>query len=154
MPPPFKPAPLLLLEKGVIYDEQKDRVANEPKAERDMIPKCPKHLSREQRREWKLFADALHNYGLLNCANEKHLEMIAIYSAAWRACLDQINATGMIVEQKKRMVMNPLLYSLDRISDQIRKCSDKLGLSSTGLAQLGSLISKAKKKEGIEEFMD
>jgi P27 family predicted phage terminase small subunit len=154
MPPPFKPAPLLLLEKGVIYDEQRDRVANEPKADRDLVPKCPKHLSREQRREWKLFADALHNYGLLNCANEKHLEMIAIYSAAWRACLDQINETGMIVEQKKRMVMNPLLYSLDRISDQIRKCSDKLGLSSTGLAQLGSLISKAKKKEVIEEFMD
>jgi P27 family predicted phage terminase small subunit len=154
MPPPFKPAPLLLLEKGVLYNEQKDRVDSEPQPMRDTVPKCPKHLSHEQRREWKLFAAALQNYGLLNCANEKHLEMLATYSAAWRACLDQINATGMIVEQKKRMIMNPLLFSLDRLSDQIRKCSDKLGLSSTGLAQLGSLISKAKKKEGIEEFMD
>jgi len=30
----------------------------------------------------------------------------------------------------------------------------ELGLSSAGLARLGSLIAKGKKAEGIEEFLD
>jgi P27 family predicted phage terminase small subunit len=155
MPQPIKPAPLLLLEKGVLYDEQRDRVANTPKEEKPLVPICPKILSRAQRKEWKFFAKILKNYGLFSVANAKHLESLAIYSAVNAEMLAGMQKTGIIVMSSKKIpVYSPYFHGFNKSFDQMHKCLSELGLSSCGLASLGSLMAKAKKAEGIEEFMD
>lgn len=155
MPTPIKPESVLLLEKGVLYDEQRDRVANTPKAYRPLVPRCPKMLSMEQRKEWKFFAKILKNYGLFNVANSKHLESLAIYSAANAQMLEGMQKTGIIVMSSKKIpVYSPYFHGFNKTFDQMHKCLSELGLSSCGLASLGSLMAKAKKAEGIEEFMD
>lgn len=155
MPPPFKPESVLLLEKGVLYDQQRDRVANTPRAEKSLVPKCPNILSPAQRKEWKFFAKILRNYGLFNVANAKYLESLAIYSAVNAEMLDGMQKTGIIVMSSKKVpVYSPYFHGFNKSFDQMQKCLSELGLSSCGLASLGSLLAKAKKKEGIEEFMD
>ena len=155
MPQPIKPESVLMLEKGVIYDQQRERVANTPRAEKYLVPKCPKILTQAQRKEWLFFSKILKNYGLFTVANAKHLESLAIYSAINAEMLVGMQRTGIIIMSSKKIpVYSPYFHGFNKTFDQMHKCLSELGLSSCGLASLGSLMAKAKKAEGIEEFMD
>jgi len=155
MPTPIKPTALLKMEKGKLYSDQRDRAELEPQPMRNLQPKCPRGFSKEERREWKFFAEILENYGLFTVANATHLELLARTVAQYRDCAARVSKSGIIVKGDKGQPMENPYWKVERkLTETVLRILSDLGLSSTGLARIGSLALKAKKTEGIEEFMD
>ena len=155
MPRPLIPGHIHKMEKGKLYGELAERVANEPKPRDKLEPKCPSHISKGAKKEWRFFAKVLSNYGLFNVANAKQLEMLSIYSAQFKECVGNVEKTGIIILSPNKMpIYSPYFTAMNTVADKMQKCLGELGLSSAGLARLGSLIAKGKKAEGIEEFLD
>ena len=156
MPSPIKPGPMLRLEKGKLYGEQRERVANEPQGKRKILPKCPKKLTKEQRKEWNYYAKILDNYGLFDVANATHLELLAVNMAAYRDLLDKVQKTGVVIMSTNQIpIYNPYFSAMNAVENKILKILSDLGLSSSGLAKLGSLSVKARKeKDEMEDYLD
>ena len=112
-------------------------------------------MTKKQQEQWGFFAEILGNYGMFNSVNAAHLEMLSVNMAEWRDVLKKLTKEGWVMRSVKGGSMqNPLVGIKNNLEIQIRADLDRLGLSSQGLAKLGSLAARAKKKEGIEEFMD
>lgn len=156
MPRPLKPSSVLKLEKGKLYDEQRDRDKLEPKAKEEIKPRCPKRFSKEERKEWRYFKKILENYGLFTIANAPHMEMLATAMKQYKDCSSRVAETGLIIKGPKGNPMyNPYWNACNKLEDKIHRCLDALGLSSVGLAKIGSLRLKAQKqKSEMEGLLD
>ncbi len=148
-----KPSAILLLEKGKLYDEQRARAAAEPKAIVEIKPRCPKRFSKEERREWKYFASILKNYGLFSIANAPMLDLLATNMVQYKECCRIVAEKGIIVKGPQGGFMqNPYWQAANKLEDKIMRILGQIGLSSTSLAGLGSLIVKKQKEK--EEFFE
>ncbi len=157
------PTALLELEKGKLYDQQRDRGALEPKPAKELKPRCPQRFSKEERRAWRGIAGVLKNYGLFTVANSLQMELLA---ESWAQYLD---ACKVMVDRAKGSLFvpeiydaegkghgfkeNPILRTQQRLRAEMTTYSQNLGLSSTALAKIGGLMLK-KKKEKDEFFED
>jgi len=150
-----KPAALLEFEKGKLYDLQRDRVALEPKPFREVIPRCPKRLSKEERRAWKQIAGVLKNYGLFTAANAIQLELLSTAWAQYLDCCAKVAETKNIIVKGPDggAMYNPFFNAQHKLAALVDKYSQNLGLSSISLAKIGSLRLK-KEKEKDEFFND
>lgn len=156
MPRPLKPAAVLELEKGKLYSDQRARVEMEPKPAKNLKPRCPQRLSKEERREWKYFAEILKNYGLFTVANATHIELLACNMAQYKRCAARVSETGIVIKAANGTPMfNPYWNAVNKLEEKICRCLAELGLSSTGLAKIGSLMMRNKKqKTEMEELLD
>jgi P27 family predicted phage terminase small subunit len=156
MPQRVKPTALLEIEKGKLYGDQRDRAELEPKARKELKPRCPQRLSREERKEWKYFASILRNYGLFTIANAAHLELLACSMAQYKDCAGKVSKTGIVIKGINDVpTFNPYWNAVNKLEDKICRCLAELGLSSTGLAKMGSLMLRHKKqKTEMEELLD
>ena len=113
-------------------------------------------MTREQRREWRFYADILKNYGLFTIANAPILELLSVNTAQYKECLDKVQKTGMLIKSPNDFpIYNPYWTAMNKIEDKILKCLGELGLSSAGLARIGSLVSNSqKKKSEMEGLID
>ena len=153
-----KPTPtaLLKLTKGKLYDEQRDRAELEPKPKRELKPKCPGRFSRDEKKEWRYFKRILENYNLFTIANGPIMEMLATNMVQYKDCAEKVSKTGMLIKGKSGdPKYNPYWSAMNLIEAKIIKGLQELGLSSSGLARIGSLALKAKKqKSDLEGMMD
>jgi phage terminase small subunit len=176
-----KPAALLKLEKGKLYDQQADRAENEPKAVQELLPRCPTGFSKIQRKHWKYFSQILKSYGLFNAANAPILELLAVDWVLWKEGHQGIEdlgglvvladpISGAILKTPSEMPLdlgigpkpligvprlNPFFKPAMKLEERIMKSLGELGLSSLGLARIGSLVSKQHKaKSKMEELLD
>lgn len=151
-----KPAALLELQKGRLYSDQRDRAELEPAPKKEMRPRCPQRFSKEERREWKYFAGILKNYGLFTIANGPHLDLLAVDMAQYKACAAKVAQIGIVIKGlNDTPMMNPYWHAMNKLEDKICRCLGELGLSSTGLAKIGSLMLKHKKqKNEMEDLLD
>jgi phage terminase small subunit len=177
-----KPAALLKLEKGKLYDKQADRAENEPKPIQELIPRCPKGFSKIQRKYWRNFSQILKSYGLFNAANAPILELLSRAWSRYETCQQMIDEWGgemVLVDpesgeilreppaedldlgigpQPKRVGvprLNPYFKPALKLEERIMKSLGELGLSSLGLARIGSMLSnKGKAKSKMEELLD
>ena len=154
MPRNPTPTKLLELQKGKLYDEQRDRVAFEPKPEKEIKPRCPSRFSKEERKAWKEIAAVLKNYGLFTAANSIQLELLATTWAQY------VNASAILAEHPAIIVKgpdggnmyNPWFNAQHKLGQLVDRYSQNLGLSSMQLAKIGSLMLKKKKEK--EEFFE
>ncbi len=150
---PFKPIALLKLEKGKLYSDQADRAESEPKSIMEIKPRCPQRFGKEECREWKHFASILKNYGLFNIANAPMLELLAVDMKQYKECTKEVSEKGIIVKGPRGGFMkNPYWQAANKLEDKIMRILVDLGLSSSSLARIGSLIVKKKKEK--EEFFE
>ncbi len=150
------PTKLLELEKGKLYDVQRDRGKLEPKPEKEIKPRCPKRFSKQERKAWKDIAAVLKNYdGLFTVANAIQLELL---SSAWA---QYVEASARLAASPEIIVpgpdggkmYNPWFNAQHKLGGLVDRYSQNLGLSSMQLAKIGSLLLK-KKKEKNEFFTD
>lgn len=156
MPQNLKPTPLLLLEKGKLYSDQRDRAELEPKPEKRIMPRCPQRFNKDERRAWKQIAAVLKNYGLFTAANAIKLELL---STAWAQYIDVsqklIDNPGIIIKGPQNNPMyNPYFNAQHKLGLIIDRYTEALGLSSIALAKIGSLALKAKQKSKMEDMLD
>ena len=141
-----KPTKLLEMEKGKLYDIQRDRGELEPKPDEELVPKVPKRFNKTQRRWWRYYAAILDNYGIFTVANAPMLEML---STLW---VTYIELEGTLSDEPTD---EKALAKYLKILPPLQKILDSLAMHSTGLAKIGSLRLKAKKqKDEIEELFD
>ena len=144
------------LEKGKLYGEVAERVENTPKAKKERKPRCPQRLTKAQRKEWRFYADILKNYGLFTIANAPILELLVVDTAQYKECLDKVQRTGMLIKSPNDFpIYNPYWTAMNKLEEKILKCLGELGLSSSGLARIGSLVAGAqRKKSEMEGLID
>ncbi len=149
------PTAMLELRKGVLYDKQRDRGEMEPKPSHEVKPKCPKRFSKDERRAWKEIAAVLKNYGLLTAANSIQMELLATTWVQYLDCCQKMAEDKNIIIKGPDggMMYNPFFNAQHKLGKLVDKYSQNLGLSSTSLAKIGSLMLK-KKKEKDEFFED
>jgi len=150
------PASILELEKGKLYGKQVQRIDNTPKDGKNMKPRCPSHLSKDAKREWKFYAKVLQNYNLFTVANQAILDLLAVNTVQYKECLQKVEQLGLLLESPNGFpVYNPYWSAMNKTEDKIHKCLSELGLSSAGLAKIGSLAAGAiSKKTKMEELLD
>ncbi|MFH1672932.1 MAG: P27 family phage terminase small subunit [Pseudomonadota bacterium] len=154
---PCKPTALLELEKGKLYDQQRDRAALEPKPERELKPRCPARFSKEERKAWNEIAAVLKNYGLFTAANAIQLELLSTAWAQYISVSAELTADPKIIIKGPDggRMYNPYFNAQHRLGTLVDKYSQNLGLSSIALAKIGSLMLKGKKqKSEMEDLLD
>jgi len=150
------PTKLLELKKGILYSDQRDRGELEPKPKKELKPKCPGRLNKDEKKEWRYFKRILENYNLFTIANGPIMEMLATDMVQYKKCAEKVGSTGIIIKGKAGDAKyNPYWSAMNLIEAKIIKGLQELGLSSSGLARIGSLALKAKKqKSELEGLMD
>lgn len=143
-------------EKEKLYGDLAERAEIEPEPIqiKKIVP--PRYLSKNQKKEWKKFASILRDLSLFHNANSQFLEMLAINVDMYKQCIENIETMGMTeLTEKKECIINPYLKIKSKCEEKIIKILSELGLSSTALAKLGSIMVDAKKKKSkFEELLD
>jgi P27 family predicted phage terminase small subunit len=152
---PPKPINLLILEKGKLYDKQRERQQIEPKPQKETKPRCPARFNKEERRAWKDIAAVLKNYGLFTAANAMQLELLATAWSQYIDCCQKMAETKSIIIKGPDggAMYNPYFNAQHKLGQIVDRYSQNLGLSSIAMAKIGSLMVK-KKREKEEFFGD
>lgn len=110
----------------------------EPKP-KNTLPRCPIHLSKAARSEWKRLAKDLNRIGLLTQADRA---IMALYCEAWSRWLDakrkfrEEGEEWVIETTRGNLIQNPLVGIINKAEDQIRKAIQEIGLSPTSRARI------------------
>lgn len=150
------PTKLLELQKGKLYEDQRDRAKFEPEPEREIKPRCPSRFSKAERRAWKEIAAILENYGLFTAANAIQLELLATAWAQYLEMCAKMAEAKSIVFQKSDggWEYSPYFRTQHKMGNLVDRYSQNLGLSSMQLAKIGSLRLKKKKESDMESLLD
>ena len=111
---------------------------NEPKP-KNTLPRCPIHLSKAARSEWRRLAKDLNKIGLLTQADRAIFALYCEAWARWLAAKKQFVEEGsqeVIETTRGNIIQNPLLGVINKLEDQIRKAIQELGLSPTSRARI------------------
>lgn len=147
----------LELRKGKLYDKQAARAEYEPRQVLAMEMRCPRGFSKQEKKEWKYWSSIFSAYGLMIPANMQHLKMLCTYTAELAEYNERARNRPVIKTRKRgedSWEWNPYWTARNRLNELIMKILSECGVSSTGLAKLGSLMVKAKKEEGIQSLFD
>jgi phage terminase small subunit len=150
------PIRLLELEKGKLYDEQRDRGKLEPKPAKEIKPRCPVRFSKEECRAWKDISAVLKNYGLFTAANAIQLELLStVWAQYLTMCAKMAETKDIFIKGPDNSWMySPWFNAQHRLGKLVDKYSQNLGLSSMQLAKIGSLMLKKKKESEMEGLLD
>ena len=157
MPRNPKPTALLKLEKGKLYDQQRERSKAEPAAQIEIRPQCPTRFSVKEKKVWKDIAAILDNYGLFNAANALQLELLATAWAQYVDVSDKLSHNPSIILKGPDggYMYNPYFNAQHKLGKIIEKYSQNLGLSSLAMAKIGAAVVHGKKqKDELEDLMD
>lgn len=164
-----KPRPTHL--KVIEGERNKDRInLDEPKFEPN-VPTCPRHLSKEARREWRRLATGLFRMGMLTDVDRG---VFAAYCQAWGRWVEaenEIAKSGPVLRAVLRnkdgnvikdedgnpvpggYYQNPFLAVANRAWSNMVKAAAEMGISPSSRSRI--VVSKPSgKRKGIEEFID
>lgn len=148
---PPKPMAQHKLEKPKLYGDLAERAELEPSC--DLEPKCPQSLDANERKAWRYYAQILKSYGMLSVANAPMLEMVSRLHAETIEFHDKSRGKPIIKSPKgDGYIVNPFWGARKRNEDTIITLLKELGLSSVGIARIGSLALSARKKKS--EFFE
>ena len=137
-----------LLEKQKVYGDLLERIKSQPTALRELEPVCPQWFRASLKESWEYLAEILKNRGIFLDINGPLLEIAAIYRA------DLMNLDATLGRTKDPETKDEISKKRDRAAPILIKVLCELNISTTGMARLGSLIVKGKKKEKEEFFED
>src|SRR5262245_43956561 len=103
------------------------------------LPKPPKHLDAEARKEWKRIIPILPGI------DAREMALLSIYCQAWSRvvkCETQINKNGLIIRSPKgHKIQSPYLAILNRSNQVVERVAAKLGLSPLSRSHIRSNTS-------------
>lgn len=137
------PSAVLVLAKGKLYSDQKDRSEAEPKADEVIEPRCPNYFRPSEREAWEYLATILKNYSIYIDINAPLLEIAAVYLAEFRNSQWDLFAKGRKIK---------VIKSRNKSAELLIKILVELNISASGVARLGAAVVKGKK--GKEEFFE
>ena len=116
--------------------------ANEPDAPTGK-PRCPQKLSKVERAEWHRMCKTLDGLGLMSPAYERPLEMYVVAYAKYRAAMDELDSTGLLIEKTKmngdkEMIRNPVAADAHKYHDEVARWLREFGLTPSAKAAVNS----------------
>lgn len=144
-----KPTHLKLLEG----EPNKNRInKNEPKP-RPVMPKCPKHLSKIAKKEWKRIAPELKRLGLLTIIDGSALAAYCTAYARWVDAEELIKKHGVLVKAPSGFPMQtPALAIANKAMEQMVKYLTEFGMTPSSRTRIG--VSIEDKKSKMEALLD
>lgn len=154
------PSKLLLLKGGTAHSHRPPR-SQEPQPPEKM-PRCPKHLNKEARKEWRRAGKILKSIGLLT---EIDRMIFAAYCEAYSRWIEatlKVQEMGMVYAKGAvqdpdtgKMIggeprLNPYIRIAREAFDQMIRAGTQIGLSPSSRASLK--VEKPKPKSKAEEF--
>ena len=118
MPKGRKPKPSHILEMAGAYNLNPNRrKPNEPKAP-PAPPRCPQHLDRIAKAEWKKTCTILKDLGILSSADRASLELYCQTYSQWRAAVSQVAKSGAVQKIKTKSGTIPKRNPFDIIRER------------------------------------
>ena len=117
-----------------------------------VIPKCPKHLDHEARKEWRRMAKELEPLGLLTGLDKA---VFASYCQAWSIWVEatmKVRDSGLVVKASTGTpMMNPYLPIVNKANEQMMKALVEIGMSPSSRSRVK--VAEKPKKDEAEEFL-
>lgn len=145
---------ILNFTRGTLYGYEKQREETEPAQKSKIEPVCPKDFSKREKEIWHEYAKILKDYDLFLLANGPLLTLLVKNISDREKCIRLVKKQGICIESYKGIVYNPYWTAKNRCEENILKHLNLLGLSSIGLAKVGSLSSHGTKTSELDELMD
>jgi len=122
---------------------------NEP-LPKQLPPKCPSHLDRRAKREWKRMAPLLENLGLLTEIDGTAFGIYCQAYSTWVEATEKVKKTGMIVKAPSGYpIQNPYLAIANKAVDQMRAFLAEFGMMPSSRSRISVPI-----EDEIDDFLD
>lgn len=123
---------------------------NEPKPPA-VIPKCPRHLDAEARKEWRRSTKELEPLGMLTKLDMAVLASYCQSFSTWAKATEQIHKTGMLIKASTGTPMiNPLFPIANKAEEKMLKALVEIGMSPSSRSRVK--VDNPKPKSKIDSF--
>lgn len=118
-----------------------------------IAPKCPSHLDKEAKKEWRRIAPELEKLGLLTRIDMAALAAYCQAYGRWIEAESMIRKHGMLVKTPNGFpVMSPFLTIVNKALDQMKSYLVEFGLSPSSRSRI-NLPGGEKEVDPFEEFL-
>jgi P27 family predicted phage terminase small subunit len=145
---PRKPTVLKVLEGN---PGKRPLPKNEPKPE-PLAPKCPAHLDKAAKREWKRVVDLLEPLGLVNKLNMAALAAYCQVYSRWVEAEGMIRKHGMLVKTPNGYPqLSPFMTVANRCLDQMKSYMVEFGMTPASMSRIS--INPGEAKDDMESLL-
>jgi P27 family predicted phage terminase small subunit len=117
------------------------------------IPKCPKHLDKEARQEWKRMAKELEPLGLLTNIDKAVFANYCEAYSTWAQASMKIREQGMVFKTSMGLpLVNPYFRIADKAKIHMMKALVEIGMSPSSRARVKVSEMKPKEEDKRERF--
>jgi P27 family predicted phage terminase small subunit len=119
------------------------------------MPKCPKHLDKGAREEWKRMSKELEPLGLLTNLDKAVFANYCDAYSQWAQASRKIQESGMLVRGTHNTpVVNPLFRIANAAKDQMMRCLTEMGMTPSSRARVKANPPVPKEKNRKERFFN
>lgn len=145
------PSKIIELRGGTKHTHKKPR--NQEPQPPEKMPKCPKHLNKAARKEWRRCGKLMQSIGIMT---DLDMAVFAGYCDAfsqWAEATDKVHTAGMVYQRpNKTLGLNPYLRIAREAYDRMIKAAVLLGLSPSSRVSLK--VEKPKQLDAGDEFLN
>lgn len=119
------------------------------------LPKCPSHLDKGARAEWKRISKELAGVGLLAAVDRAALAAYCQCWSRWCDAEEKIREVGTVVKSPKSgyPIQNPYVSIANTALDQMRKFLIEFGLTPASRSRISLDLSTGTRDDAFDAFM-
>lgn len=119
------------------------------------LPKCPGHLDKNAKAEWRRISKELAAAGLLAAADRAALAAYCQCWSRWCDAEENIQKTGTVIQSPKSgyPIQNPYVGIANTALDQMRKFLIEFGLTPASRSRISLDLSTGTKDDAFDAFM-
>lgn len=145
------PSKIIQLRGGSAYTHRPERDQEPTPPEK--MPRCPAHLNKAARREWKRAGKILQQIGLMTDLDMAVLAGYCDAFAQWAEATIKVQETGLVYKKADGTPgLNPYLRVAREAYDRMMKAAVLIGLSPSSRANLK--VEKPKQQSRAQEFRE
>jgi P27 family predicted phage terminase small subunit len=127
-----------------------DRIEPEPDVK---IPDCPRHLSKEAKKEWHRLSKELFAIGLISNVDRSAFAAYCQAYGRWVNSENKIKKTGDVIEAPSGYpIQNPYLSVSNKAVEQMHKFLTEFGMTPASRTRL-AVTGKKKTTDPLEELL-
>jgi P27 family predicted phage terminase small subunit len=119
------------------------------------LPKCPGHLDKNAKAEWRRISKELSAVGLLSAADRAALSAYCAAWSRWIAAEESIQKFGTVIKSPKSgyPIQNPYVSISNTALDLMRKFLIEFGLTPASRSRISVDLNSGSKEDSFDAFM-
>ncbi len=140
-----KPAPTIV---KLMTNTRRDRInQNEAKVPTG-VPRCPPHLDKEAKAEWRRISKELSGAGLLSMVDRAALAAYCQLWSRWVEAENAVRKTGLILKGENGYYQNPYLAVANKAMEKMCRVLTEFGMTPSSRSR----VHAAPQGQEIDEF--